>query len=229
MGRDAHKQLNQMVSTGPVEYVFEAEQSLSLIEACGKNQAFLVKGNFGELFGTIQGLAINQFVLSVTKLYEKPTQRYPNRSIPSVLKFIEDNAKLLEVRRPKLVQRGLQRLKIDTSEFDKTDSSLQRNLLIVRNLKAWFPDVDSDDALRALKALRDKKFTHPEDIDIDKIEKTTWEQAERLLVLPRAIIGIIGDAYLSMAYWDDKGDYLLSIDGSRVGRAMDRLIKTASK
>ena len=223
------KRLKEMVSSGPVEFIFEAEQSLSLIEACGSNLVFLQTHNFGELFGTIQGLAINQFVLSVTKLFEKPSTRYPNVSIRSILEFIEKNADRLELQNPKLAREGLKVLGLDTSAFDATDTSAQKNVVIARRLRDKIPDVENHAALRALKTLRDKKITHPEDIDLATIEKTTWEEGEKLLVLPRGVVGVIGDAYLSTAYWDNEGNYCGSIDGSRVGRAMQRLIKAADK
>lgn len=226
---DPVKRLKEMVSSGPVEFIFEAEQSLSLIEACGSNQDFLQKHNFGELFGTIQGLAINQFVLSVTKLFEKPSARYPNVGVPSILEFIEQNADRLELQNPKLARQGLEILRLGTSAFDSADSSAQKNAVIVQHLRDQIPNIENHAALRALKTLRDKKIAHPEDIDLTAIEKTTWEEGEKLLVLPRGVVGVIGDAYLSTAYWDNKGNYFLSIDGSRVGRAMQRLIKAADK
>jgi hypothetical protein len=229
MNASPAEQLGKMVSRGLVEYIFEAEQSVSLIEACGSNQEFLVAHNFGELFGTIQSLAINQFVLSVTKIYEKPNTRYPNLSAPSLLVFLEENAEHLEVTEPILVKRGLGLLGIDSTEFENADSSAKRNMLLIHRLRERLPDIANDESLRALKALRDKKIAHPEDIDIDDLEKTTWEKAERLLFLSRGIVGLLGDAYLSTAYWDDEGTYLCSTDGSRVGRAMQRLIRAADK
>ncbi len=68
-----------------------------------------------------------------------------------------------------------------------------------------------------------------EAVDLATIEKTTWAQAEPLLSVARTIVGIIGDAYLSTAYVDDRGSYLPSVDGTRVGRAMRRLIDSAKK
>jgi hypothetical protein len=218
-----------MISSGPYEFIHEAEQSISLIEACGSNLGFLRKHNFEELFGTIQSLAINQFVLSVTKIYEKPSRRYPNLSVPSILESVEENADQLKLLEPQLVRRGLEFLRIATSEFDAADAPSKKNLVIARCLRAKLPNIDKNNALRALKTLRDKKIAHPEDIDLDTIEKTTYEQAEKLLNLPRGIVGILGNAYLATAYWDDEGSYLGSIDGSRVGRSMQRLIKAADK
>ncbi len=106
---------------------------------------------------------------------------------------------------------------------------MEMNILLVKRLRERLPDIHGSDSLRALKTLRDKKIGHPENIDIEDIEKTTWENAERLLELPRSVAGIVGDAYLSTAYWDDEGRYMCSTDGSRVGRAMQRLIKAADK
>jgi len=229
MSTNPVNRLGGMVKRGPVEFIFEAEQSLSLIEACSTNREFLLKHNFGELFGTIQGLAVNQFVLSVTKIYEKPNKRYPNLSIPSLLEFVEQNAVQLKFLEPLLVQRGLGFLGQDISEFEAADTAVKKNIVIARTLRKAIPDVESNEALRALKKLRDKKIAHSEDVNVDMIEKTTWEQAEKLLVLPRGIVSLIGDAYLATVYWDDEGNYLGSMDGSRVGRSLRRVIKAAER
>lgn len=228
MNANASKQLAKMIKSGSAELIFEAEQSLSLIEACGKNQEFLAHNRFGELFGTVQWMAINQFILSVTKLYEKPNEHYPNRSLPSILNYIEQKAEHLEPQELHPVRCGFESLGVDTVDFDAADSSLKRSQLIV-SIRDRMPDVGNSNSLCALKTLRDKKIAHPEDVDLDKIEKTTWEEAERLIVPAKAAVGIIGYAYLSTAYLDHKGSYLPSVDGSRVGRAMERLVKAARK
>ncbi len=168
-------------------------------------------------------------MLAVTKIYEKPSKRYPNVSLPSVLDFVMENSETLCLLEPGLVRRGFEILGIGASEFDAADSEAKKNIVIAQCLRASLPHVETHDALRALKTLRDKRIAHPEDIDLETIEKTTWEHAEKLLIVPRGIVGILGDAYLATAYWDERGSYLASIDGSRVGRTMHRLINAANK
>ena len=219
-------QLNSILRRGLVEFIFEAEQALSLVEACGQNTEALAARNLGELFGTIQGLAINQFVLSITTIYERPNGRYPNLSVLSVLNYIEEQADKLEIKELGLLRRGLERLDIVPYALDEADSEKEKNVLLARLLRECVPNIQETLALNALKELRDKKIAHPEDINLESIQRTTWEEAEKLLAPMRDIVGIVGDAYLSTAYWDDDGDYLLSIDGSRVGRAMRRLIQS---
>lgn len=200
MSSASTEHLKRMVSSGVVEFIFEAEQSISLIKACGSSHDFLRKHIFGELFGTIQALAITQFVLSVTKIYEKPHKHYQNLSLPSVLEYVQQNADQLNLLDPQLVFRKWKQLKITTEKFDVGDVQAKTNREIVSCLQKMIPNVESDKALQALKTLRDKKIAHPEDIDLATIEKTTWEQAEMLLVLCRYIVGIIGDAYLNIPY-----------------------------
>ena len=229
METSPQQQLDSMIRRGLVEFIFEAEQSLSLVEACGANTKALAAYNFGELFGTIQGFAINQFVLSITQIYEQPNRRYPNLGIQSVLKYVEEQADSLQIREPVLLNCGLKRLGITPDPLDRSESEREKNIRLVELLRGCIPNIQGTPALNALKALRNKKIAHPEDINLESIEKTTWEEAEELLVPMRGIIGIVGDAYLSTAYWDCDGDYLLSADGSRVGRAMRRLIKALEK
>lgn len=229
MSDDAYAQLDKMTGSGPVQFIFEAEQATSLVDATGQDLEFFEKNNFGELFGTIQGAAITQFVLAITKLYERPSQRYPNLSLPSVLKHIEANAERLEIKEERLARLGLERLGVDPSFLARKDPPHEKTRLLASVISERLPDTDNTEALRALKTLRDKRIAHPEAIELTEIEKTTWGQAEPLLSIARTTVGIIGDAYLSTAYVDDKGSYLPSIDGARVGSAMGRLIDAAKK
>jgi hypothetical protein len=226
---DPYEQLDDMTASGPVQFIFEAEQATSLVDASGRDLEFFEKNNFGELFGTIQGAAITQFVLAITKLYERPSQRYPNLSLPSVISHIAANAARLEIKEERLARLGLDRLGVDSAPLARANAPEEKTRFLANSICERLPDADSSDVLRALKTLRDKRIAHPEAIDLAKIEKTTWGEAETLLQIARTTVGIIGDAYLSTAFVDDKGSYLQSIDGARVGSALGRLIDAARK
>lgn len=174
-------------------------------------------------------MAINQFVLSITKLYEKPG-RYKKVSLLSVLAYLDTNAALLPVKEPGLLGRGLGHLKVGIETFARAKSDIAKTKLLVGTVQNALGDLTENRPLRALKALRDKKIAHPEDIALEAIEKTTWQEAEKLLEIPRVAARIIDDAYLGSGVAFDENDYTLrGLDGSRVGRSMRRLIAAASK
>jgi hypothetical protein len=119
---DPYEQLDDMTASGPVQFIFEAEQATSLVDASGRDLEFFEKNNFGELFGTIQGAAITQFVLAITKLYERPSQRYPNLSLPSVISHIAANAARLEIKEERLARLGLDRLGVDSAPLARANA-----------------------------------------------------------------------------------------------------------
>ena len=97
---DYKRHLLQIIQEGLVKDIFKAEQALSLLKTIGEFSKKINTNNFGEVFGTLQNFCIEQFVLCVTKIYEKPHARYPLMNIPSVLDYLKDNAEKLSIVEP---------------------------------------------------------------------------------------------------------------------------------
>src|SRR5207247_6219471 len=62
---------------------------------------------FGALFGPLQSVLSNAFFLFVAKLFEKPSKKYPTRSIPSVLQLLERSSHELVIEQRIAVMRRL--------------------------------------------------------------------------------------------------------------------------
>lgn len=216
------EKLNLLVKEGPAADIFRAEQALSILKATGEAAEEINKNNYGEVFSTFQAFCIDQFILSTSKLYETP-RGYPLKSIPAVLEFLKENAHHLDITEPYLLNKQLSRLNIFCPEFDKLDL-VEKTLFIHRKLLGLLPSIRNNEALAAIKTLRDKKVAHPEDISIETLQKTTWAMAEELLQYPKDVLGVIGDGYLSTVYMLDNGEYMLSNDAKRVGRGVKRLL-----
>ena len=86
---------------------------------------------------------------------------------------------------------------------------------IVRHYRETMPSLDTVSGfdlgrtLNALKTNRDKRVAHSEAIGALELPKTTWDDAHKLLQWVKDFIATIGWAYLSVAYTDDSGNYLL--------------------
>lgn len=213
----------RLVREGPVSYIFRTEQALSIMNVTGELSKGINANNYGEVFSTFQSFCIEQFVLSITKMYESP-RRYSLKSIPSVLEYFRKNATEIEVRELILLSKQLSRIGFDTDGFDDL-TRVEQNTLVYEELARRLPRVEDNETLAALKAMRDKQIAHPEDIEIEVIAKTTWKKAEALLEYPKDLVGVLGDGYLSTAYMLEDGEYLLSYDAMRVGTGTRRMLK----
>jgi hypothetical protein len=67
--------------------IFLAQEAYFLSELIGKN-ADALNVEYANLFGRLQGIFSDWHTLAIAKLFEEP-RRYPVRSIPAALKFLE--------------------------------------------------------------------------------------------------------------------------------------------
>jgi hypothetical protein len=79
MGRDAHEfDKRTGGSRGDhqqlVKLIFQADRAWALCRTTGTHAAEINAGNFGDLFATLQDALIDQFTLSLTKLFEPASQ-----------------------------------------------------------------------------------------------------------------------------------------------------------
>src|SRR5215211_3902225 len=92
---------------GIVADLFAAEQTYALLKQIGQNANAINQANFGALFGPLQSVLSNTVLLSVAKVFEKPSRKYPIRSIPSVLQLLESSSNELLVAQRIIVMRRL--------------------------------------------------------------------------------------------------------------------------
>ena len=90
-------------------------------------------------------------------------------------------------------------------------------------LRSKMPTPDSNPALNALKALRDKRLAHPEHIEAEAIPKTAWEPAEKLIETAQSMMAVLG-CITSTIYSDNDGEYFMSTDAQRASMATRRLL-----
>ena len=210
--------------------IYRAEQCVALNEQISQASVPLNDANYGDLFGTVQALSINELILAISKIYERPSARHPNRSLLTAIEFIEEHADELEVKAPILLQRELVKFGVEERELDGIDDTAM-NRIVAQTLRGLLPDAEENtelaNAKAALRMIRDKQIAHNEDIDVEDLPRTTWGRISLLLDVPKAAIGVIGAAYLNTVYVDVSGTYFLTSDAERAARALTRLLKQA--
>lgn len=188
--------------------------------------------NYGDLFGSLQGALLDEFSLSLTKLYERPSKRNKILSIPSAIKCLEDNAQVLEIVERTRVVRRIEPSILDGRDPQGIPDPKLTNYLVV-TLRASVPSLDQADAceisqaLEAHKARRDKSVAHPDAIEEYQLPRTTWEASLEALSAAKEVLGVIGWSYLRTAYSDDEGRYFPESDATRAARALQRFLLQA--
>ena len=97
-------ELKDVVVKGLVADIFKMERAYHILSVIGTNADQLndlALGNFGELFGALQGSLEVDAVLAVARVYDLPSKQYPTRCLRRALSLMEDHvAELPEIVEP---------------------------------------------------------------------------------------------------------------------------------
>ena len=218
-------QIEDIVRNGLVSDIFRMESALFILEKIGDRVSDIndaKRGNFSELFGTLQRALNTEAILAVARIYDEPSKRYPTRCIKGVLKHLIDFVdELPEIREPYQLELLL-----------KTRNAPDELINAIRTNPAEFPLLFSNyfndelvtrhsEAMEKLKILRDKAMAHNEN---NSVNGPTWLALSELIEFAKYMLSAIGWAYLSMAY-SINGDYILTSDAKRSSIAMSRLLQ----
>ena len=82
---EAEERLKDYLLQGIAAENYFADEAYALAEEIGQHVPAIRATGFGSLFGTLQHGLSNRQTLSITKMFDKPSKRYPTRSIPAIL------------------------------------------------------------------------------------------------------------------------------------------------
>lgn len=225
------EKLEGIIRQGVAVDLFHADEALSLDMFVGQHADEINKATFGAFFGSLQIILTRNLILHVAKMYEKPSKRYPTRSIPSAIVILKDHGDDLVIeQRPGLVA-ALARRGALPGEMKKLSDRELTNYLVSffeqRYSKAHPEGVANSRALEALRTLRDKVVAHPEAIRLEDMPKPLYQEIEDLMELARAFVAAVGSGYLSFDYEADDGHYFMADDAKRPTTSLKRLLQAA--
>jgi AbiU2 len=225
----ARDRLKDVISEGVVIDIFQAEEALALYQLIGQRAEGINAATFGTFFGSLQMVLLRHLILSASRIFEPETRHYRLRSIPAALKILQERAEELVIEQSIALTHvvpchGIERAQAPRPEITR----LVANYCADQTPKAGLVTPDGlSRTLDSLKTIRDKFIAHPEAIRVDDLPKATLYEIADLLSFAKRFVDTIGFAYLSTAYADDSGEYMLSSDAERATRCLKRLLKLA--
>jgi hypothetical protein len=214
---------------GIVADFFEAEQTYALLKQIGQNAEAINQANFGALFGPLQSVLSNAFLLSVAKLFEKPNRKYPTRSISSVLQLLERSSHELLIEQRIVVMRRLAAAGMNIESLEEMPDS-EITLRIVQFYTASLPSTqlatrcEISKSLDAVVTRRDKVVAHNEMIDRSTLPQTSWADIEGLMSYAKRFIDVVGTGYISVSFASDDGHYFLTQDARVASHVLSKLL-----
>lgn|GEM_PF-1788337 len=224
-------QLGDVVHQGIAIDLYHVEQVLFLCEFIGGAADQINTAGFGQFFGDLQLILGRFLALQAARIFDRPTSRYPVRSIPAAITLLRTHSGSLAIaERPGLIG-AMCRAGVRPGRMDGlSDPDLTRFVadFFDRRISDSHPEgQENARALLALKTVRDKRVAHAEAIAPDQLPRSTFADIHRLASLAKSFVGAVGIGYLSTAYEDDAGRYLMSSDAQRSTACLRRLLQRA--
>jgi hypothetical protein len=187
---------------------------------------------FGEVFGHLQTIFSDRETMAVAKLYDTPSTQYPTRSIPAMLKLIEQHSGLWSLPE----RHRLEQLLID----EGADPALVRGmgnkqiaLEVVSHYKRTLPHKSKvasctlSAALEPVRETRNKVLAHNEAINKAARTITTWCDTKVLVDYTKDFACIIGFGFLGTYLGHSHADYMLAHDARRFSFKLSQLLDRA--
>ena len=222
----ARGDLDAAVLDGLVADIFRLERATSIFEAIGRRASDINDGvgHFGNLFGALQAALTTEAAMSVARIFDRPSKRYPTRSIRGVLDYLlEHIADLPTIREPYQLKLALQSMLAPQQLqlcADQTPCRFAGEFAAY--IESLLDEPTRRESLARLRDLRDKELAHSE--HVEKIDGPTWAAIADLTEIAKQVVGVLGWAYLSTAYMAN-GRYVLTKDAQRPSKSVDQLVE----
>jgi hypothetical protein len=230
--RRAVAQLDELLLEGVAPDIYVAEAARRLHRAVGEHADAINAARYNSIGEAMQRTALIDLTLSISKVFERPSKRFPTRSIPAVIDLLQKEAEHLVPRNIPTMLKDLARLPLDTSSLVGLAGAAFVGELAVL-LRTACPDADNKDkcalsrSLEGLRWSRDKSIAHNESADSSKFPRVTWKGAEDLLTFAKFFVGAVTIGFLGKAYLTDDGDYVLSAYTGISASQFVRLLRAA--
>lgn len=188
--------------------LYELNECLIPIIVIAEKSAEINKTSHRLILGRIQGILFNHLVLNISKLFDPPVSKYPVVSVPSILKYLNDNEGVLINSK----------LKDRFDEFfrDKNSSNIVDDSAI-NSICTYYQQLikDKQHILKGIKSRRDKAIAHNEAIELDKLNTINWNDILELKRLAEEFMECMDYCFFnqSTGHYTDLGRVKMSMDG----------------
>jgi hypothetical protein len=221
-GHPAVQEFKKILTDGVQTDIYLALESHGIVKTIGERVKAANASTFQPALLALQAYASAVFILSVTALLEREGPTYKLHSVHGVVKYLRDNAANIPLKEPAFLEQSMRRL----GAWDSVphEPGVAQTHAVVDVLIAKLPHHTNNAALRAMKDQRDKRIAHPERIDANSLATTTWDEALKLLNVPKEALAVCG-AFTSTAYVDDKGKLFAEGDAAFAAAATRSILE----
>ena len=190
------------------------------------------RDNYGIFFKSLNHAHFIRYSLSITKLFDREHSKYNVISLPTVVKFIDENLLNEEIMNPFLTTKWFAQ-KNRNHIYSSSGSNEELLKSIVEYYKKEMPtgkysgNVYLERSLEIMRFYRDKIYAHREDVDTSFFPKETLEHGQALLNFAKSFVTIFELAIFNALYSTDGSDYVLGNDSVMTNNAFLRLLESS--
>jgi AbiU2 len=227
----ARERLHSYFMRGLLPDIVQAWEAYELLRSIGENgKAIDAAPGVGNFFRAVDRVLLNQYILSVARMFDPPQKKYEIRSIPSSLEFLERHTAQLPItERPSMLRR-LQQAGMDVEPLAQLDDE-RTTQAVISFLREQMPTTTGAtplaEALRAIRTRRDKAVAHNEAADRSIFPEVRWSEARELVEFAERYLAAIGFGYLSLALSSHEGSFFLRSDAGRAAHSLRILLVKA--
>ncbi len=229
---DPVNDLKALVTEGVVEDIRQIEETIGLYQEITSRAGAINESGLGPLFSRLQLISSRHAIFVTIRLFEPPDNRYPSRSIPTVLNHMRYTADYLQVKNSETIVNRLAEFGHDTTQFEGIPDPWITQL-IRKEFADRLPDITQPDsnatssALDSLYIRRDKYVAHSEEVQSLKEWQAMESDIGTLLEYARDFAATIGKGYLGIDYQLGEGDSVFRLDRERTVIMLRRLLELA--
>jgi hypothetical protein len=221
------KKIADIILQGLVKDLYKTERAIFINSEISKYAHLINKSkpDIRHLLIIMQNLTFNEAILSLSRIYDKPDKKYPNRCVLRIFEFLEDaikDATFVNNKDKTLEQLKYLRFTPITQKYLLDDDHGQFAQCLYFDFETEYIQKEFQDKLEKLRIIRDKMLAHNE--DEKAIQKFQWEEFDELKSFIKKIIGVIGWAYLDTDYMF-QGIYRLSDTAEREKHIISSILK----
>jgi hypothetical protein len=206
------------IADGVRSDMFKSYEAINLLQVIGANAPNINDSGFGIFFGRFQLILQEQIILLLSKIFEAPN-RYPVKSIPAMIKFIEKHQQefvKIELK-DKTVLVLLEKYGYKTDQQDNTITEILCKY-----------SLGKETTRERIRTLRDKTSAHHEQVDVNTLPDVSLAEIMELLDSTKVFLSIIDSAYLGISSVDNEGRYFANSESKTASLILKNLLVKAN-
>lgn len=210
-----------------------ADESYFILQTINEYWDKISIDGYNLFFKSVYSAYFIRLSLALSKLFDKPSQKYDTISIPFLIDFIERNFANSAIQERYNLNRQFCKLGYDFGLISSL-SDVELNGKMIDHFKLKLPSVENDEdsnlshTLKVIKTYRDKYYAHNEYIEPEKMPKTTFKETVNLLLYAKQFVSIFSLAYLNMFHSFDGENYIFTEDAMMTNTSFKRILVKAN-